>query len=91
MIVGVLGDLVDDGDDDQRPDGVGGQELIDGRVLGRPVRGRVELGAVLVGAQLVAGRLEAIRVVRVRLPGIRMDRGAKLGRAKILPTPGSTA
>ena len=49
---GSLLDLLDDRDHDQRPHRVGRRQLVDARVLRRPVRRRVELGAELVRGDL---------------------------------------
>ena len=62
-VVGVLLDLRDDRDDDQRPDGVGRRQLVDGRIFRRPMGRRVELRAKLIGPQVVLGRFEAVLLV----------------------------
>ena len=70
VVPGRLGDLVHDGDHDQRPDGEGRRQLVDGRIVGVPVGGRIELGAELIGGEHVAGGLEPVLVPAVRLPGL---------------------
>ena len=84
-VVEVLADLGNDRDDDQRAHGEGRRQLVDGRVLGRPVRGRVELRAELVGGQRVARGLEAVGLVGVRVAGGRVDRGTELRGAEARP------
>ncbi len=72
-------------DHHQRAQRVGGRQLVDARILGRPVRRRIELGAELVGRQHVGRRLEAVLLVGERvalgrvacelLPGLRWREG----------------
>ena len=61
------------------------RQLVDARVLGRPVRRRVELRAELVGGDAVCRRFEAVLLVRVRLAGLGVDGGAELRRPEPLP------
>ena len=84
-VVEVLADLGHDRDDDQRAHREGRRQLVDGRVLGRPVRRRVELRAELVGGQRVARGLEAVGLVGVRVAGGRVDRGCELRGAEARP------
>ena len=82
----VLRHLLLDRDHHQRPDGVGRRQLVDRRILRRPVRRRVELGAELVGGEAEGRRLEPalLEGEDVALGGEPLHVVARLGRRELL-------